>query len=145
MADRKNGTNTDERTSGGKFAKGNSGKPPGARHKTTRAVEDLLNGQAETVSQAAIDKALEGDTTAMRLVLERVAPASKDKPVSFDLPPIQSASDAAEAASAVLAAVAAGDLTPIEGAAVMGLVDSFRRALEASDFEDRLSKLESKT
>ncbi len=142
MTDRKNGTNTGGRKTDGKFAKGNPGKPPGARHKITRAVEDLLNGQAEAVSQAAIDKALEGDTTAMRIVLERVAPALKDKPVSFDLPPIETAGDAAQAASAVLAAVAAGDLTPTEGASVMGLVDSYRRTLEASDFEERLTKLE---
>ena len=102
----------------------------------------MLDGQAEAVSQAAIDKALEGDTTAMRIVLERVAPALKDKPVSFDLPLINNASDAAQAASAVLSAVSQGDLTPTEGAAVMGLVDTYRRTLEASDFEERLTKLE---
>ena len=37
-------TYTDKR---GKFAPGNPGKPKGARHKVTRAVEELLEGQAE--------------------------------------------------------------------------------------------------
>ena len=45
----------------GKFASGNPGKPKGARHKVTRAVEELLEGQSEQITQAAIDKALEGD------------------------------------------------------------------------------------
>ncbi|MEL7259226.1 MAG: hypothetical protein AAFN80_15540, partial [Pseudomonadota bacterium] len=35
-------TYTDE---AGKFAAGNPGKPKGARHKTTRAIEELLKGQ----------------------------------------------------------------------------------------------------
>lgn len=142
MTDRKNGAKTGDRKTDGKFAKGNPGKPPGARHKITRAVEELLNGQAEAVSQAAIGKALDGDTTAMRLVLERVAPALKDKPVSFDLPAIESAVDASKAASAVLAAVAIGDLTPTEGASIMGLIDSYRRTLEVTEIEGRLTALE---
>ena len=42
MTSRNNGTNTDGRNSDGTFAEGNPGRPKGARHKITRAVEDLL-------------------------------------------------------------------------------------------------------
>ena len=60
---RKYGGNTDgERNSDGTFTSGNSGKPKGSRHKVTQAVEALLEGQSEALTQAAIDKALEGDT-----------------------------------------------------------------------------------
>ncbi len=55
---------------------------------------------------------------------------------------MQSAADAAQAAGAVPAAVADGDLTPGEGAQVMGLVDTFRRTLETSEMERRLLDLE---
>ena len=51
--------------------------------------------------------ALNGDTTALRLCLERIAPAKKDTPVQFDLPPMKSAADAAKAVGAVLDAGAA--------------------------------------
>ena len=95
-------TYTDEK---GKFAPGNPGRPKGARHKTTRALESLLEGQAEALTQRAIELALEGDSTALRLCLERIAPAKKDTPVTFDLPPMKSARDASEAAQAVLQAV----------------------------------------
>lgn len=126
----------------GKFAKGNPGRPKGARHKATQAIEELLNGEGEALTRKAIDMALEGDTTALRLCLERLAPPRKDVPVQFDFPPMTSAYDASVAAQAVIGAVSAGDLTPLEGASVMGLVEQFRRTLELTDFERRLQALE---
>lgn len=86
--------------------------------------------------------ALEGDTTALRLCIERIAPTRKDAPVRFDLPAMQSAQDAAQGAQAVLKAVSEGELTPTEGTQVMALVDSYRRTLETTEFEKRLQALE---
>jgi len=137
MPNRKSGRNTD-----GTFGPGNPGKPKGARHKATQAALALLDGEAETLTRQAVKMALEGDTTALRLCLERIAPPRKDGPVQFDLPPMQSASDAAKAAGVVLDAVAGGELTPTEGAHLMGLVEGYRRALETSELEARLSALE---
>jgi hypothetical protein len=141
---RKYGANTDERNTDGTFTSANPGKPKGSRHKVTQAIEVLLEGQSEALTQAAIDKALAGDTTAMRLCLDRIAPARKDTPVKFDLPPINNAQDAATAAASVLGEVAAGSVTPLEGATVMGLLEQYRRTLEASEFEKRLEVLEAK-
>lgn len=107
-----NGRKTD-----GTFAPGNSlgGRTPGSRNKTTVAIETLLEGEHEALTRAAIDKALEGDTAAIRLCLDRIAPARKDSPVTFALPAIRSIEDAVTASSALLAAVAAGEVTPDEG------------------------------
>ena len=93
MSNRKDGSNT-ARNDDGTFGPGNRGKPKGARHAITRAVEELLEGQAEVLTQKAVDRALEGDVTALRLCIDRIAPARKDAPVSFDLPSMQSALDA---------------------------------------------------
>ena len=136
---RKNGRNAD-----GKFAPGNPGKPIGARHKVTLAVSGLLEGQAERLTQKAVDIALSGDTTALRLCLERIAPPVKDKPVRFDLPPMENAHDAAQAAQAVLGAVSNGDMTPVEGVSVMGLIETYRRTLEIVEIEKRVEALEAK-
>ena len=62
--------------------------------------------------------------------------------MQFDIQPMQSAADAATAAGSIVDAVATGELTPLEGASVMGLVDSYRRAIETSEFEKRLEALE---
>lgn len=140
MADRKTGRNTD-----GTFGPGNPGKPKGTRHKATQAALTLLDGEAEGLTRKAVELALDGDTTALRLCLERIAPPRKDAPVTFDLPPMQSAADAAQAAGAVLNAVADGDLTPTEGAHIMALVETYRRTLETSSLEARVLALETDT
>ena len=132
-----NGRNTD-----GTFSSGNTGRPKGARNKKTLAVESLLEGQAEALTQTVISKALDGDSTALKLCMDRIAPAPKDNTVQFSLPSMVTASDASEAAGSVLSAVSSGELTPIEATRVMGLIDSFRRTLELTDIENRLKALE---
>ena len=142
MANRNNGIKPAGRDAAGRFTAGNPGRPPGARHKATRAALALLEGEAEGLSRKAVEMALNGDTTALRLCLELIAPAKKDAPVQFDLPPMKSAADAAMAAGAVLDAVALGDLTPTEGSHVMGLIEGFRRTLETTELEARVVALE---
>ena len=137
---RKSGRNSD-----GTFAPGNPGKPKGTRHKATRAALALLDGEAEALTRQAVTMALGGDATALRLCLERIAPPRRDAPVTFALPPMQSARDAAQPAASVLAAVAEGELTPSEGAHVMALVETYRRTLETTDMESRIAALEGGT
>ena len=133
----KNGRNT-----AGQFTASNTGRPKGSRNKATLAIESLLHGQAEELTQTAVTKALEGDSVALRLCVERIAPAPKDQPVSFSLPKMKNAMDASEAAGSVLTAVSAGELTPIEATRVMVLIDSYRRTLELTEIEQRLQALE---
>ncbi len=105
-------------------------------------MEALLDGEAEALTRKAIDKALEGDTAALRLCLERIAPVRKDRHVTFPLQPINTAADAVTAAASLVAAVASGDLTPSEASELGKLIDSVVRSLEASEFASRLEKLE---
>lgn len=134
------------RDQGGTFKKGTSGnpagKPKGTRNKTSLAVEELLQGEHEKLTRAAIDKALEGDTTALRLCLDRIAPVRKDIAIKFDLPKIESAQDALTASSALLAAVAGGEVTPDEGGRVMALLTAHKQLVESCDLECRITALE---
>ena len=136
-ADRKNGRKTD-----GTFTKGNPGKPRGARHRATQAALALIDGEGEALTRKAIEMALAGDTVALRLCLERLAPPRKDAPVRFELPPMQGAENAAAAMGAILASVASGDLTPSEATSLAGLVDVYRKTLETTELETRLRALE---
>ncbi len=139
-ASRNNGPNT----GGTRFKPGNPGRPLGARHRVTMAVEALLEGQHEALTQAAIDKALQGDGVALRLCLDRIAPPRKDAPISISLPPVSSAADAVVASSALLDAVAAGEVTPGEAGPVMALLVSHKAIVEAGDLERRITALEEK-
>jgi hypothetical protein len=130
--------NNDGRKTDGTFATGNSlgGSKAGSRHKTTLAIEALLQGQHEALTQVAINKALEGDGVALRLCLDRLAPPRKDAPVSFALPPIKS--------SSLLEAVAAGEVTPDEAGRVMALLTAHKALVETGDLESRIAALEAK-
>ena len=137
----KNGRNPD-----GTFARGNNanpaGKPKGARHKTTLAIEALLDGEAETITRKAVELAKAGDLTAIRVCLDRLVPARRDRTVAFELPKIEKPGDAVTACAALLEAVADGALTPSEASELGKLIDACVRSIEASEFEERLSRLE---
>jgi hypothetical protein len=137
--------NTVRKQRGG-FQKGQSGnpggRPLGSRNKTTLAVDALLDGEAETLTRKAIEKAKDGDITALRLCLDRIAPVRKDRPVTFNLPAIGGATDAAKASAALLAAVSDGKITPSEAAEIGRLLETYVRTLEITELEERLSKLE---
>jgi hypothetical protein len=118
------------------------GRPKGSRNAATLALESLLDGQAQALTQKAVDLALAGDMAALGLCLERILPPRKDRPVNFSFPKIENAKEAAATMSAVLAAVASGDLTPAEAAEVGKLIDTFVKAVEATDLTERLERLE---
>ena len=128
------------------FPKGKSGnprgKPKGARHKTTLLAEKLMQDDAENIVNAVLTAARSGDMTAARIVLDRIAPARRDNPVTFALPKIKRPADAVAASAAILAAVAGGRLTPGEALEVSKLIEGFVKALEVAELEQRLNELE---
>ncbi len=134
-----NGRKTD-----GTFAAGNAlgGKTKGARHKATMAVETLLDGQVDQLTQKAVDAALGGDMTAMRLCLERICPPRKDRPILVDLPEMKGAEGASQVMAGILEAVAEGDITPDEARGLSSIVEVYRKTLETTELEMRLHALE---
>lgn len=130
----------------GQFGPGQSGnpagRPKGSRNRATVALEKILEGDAESILRKAVEMAQEGDPTALRLCLDRVLPPRKDRPITFDLPPIETTDDLPRATGAIVAAVAAGELTPGEAAEISKTLDVHVRALEATDLHRRLAALE---
>jgi Family of unknown function (DUF5681) len=122
-----------------------NGRPPGSRNRSRLALEALLDGEAEGLTRKAIELAKAGDITALRLCLDRIYPARKDTPVSFELPKLETAADAVKAMAAIMAAVASGDLAPAEANELGKLVDTFTRAIEAHELDTRLRRLEAVT
>jgi len=121
------------------------GRPRGSRNATTLAMEALLDGQGQALTQKAVELALAGDIAALRLCMDRIMPARKDRPVTFVLPPVRSARDAAEVSSAVLTAVATGELTPADAGEISKLIDTWVKAFETAELATRVEKLERMT
>ena len=137
---------TAEKQGGSQFRPGQSGnpngRPRGSRNATTLALESLLDGEAEALTRKAVDLALAGDITALRLCLDRILPARKDRPVSFEMSQISNAGDAREASAALLGAVSSGNLTPSEASEVGKLIDAYVKTIEITEVLARLDKLE---
>lgn len=137
------------RKPGGKpFQKGQSGnpagKPKGARSKATMLAEKLMQGDAKEVVEAVLKAAKGGDMTAARIILDRIAPARRDNPVTFELPKIETAQDASTAMASILSAVAAGEVTPAEAIELTRVVEGFAKTFEVSELERRIAALEDK-
>jgi F0F1-type ATP synthase gamma subunit len=131
------------------FEKGESGnpagRPRGSRNRATLLMEGLLADDAEAIGRKAIEMAKQGDMAAIRLCMDRLSPVRKDEPVAFELPPLDKPADSVAAAAEIVAAVAAGELTPSEAAELAKVIDVYVRAIATQAFDERLTKLEATT
>ena len=69
-------------------------RPRGTRNRATVAAETLLEEESAALARKAIDLALDGDTIALRLCLERLIPRRHERPIRFSLPELHNAADA---------------------------------------------------
>ena len=136
-----------QRGPGRPFRKGESGnpagKPPGTRHRATRAVQSLLDGEAEVLTRKCVDMALAGDSTALRLCLDRLCPPARERMIDVGLAlPELTADNLPQAVATIVEAVAAGQLLPGEGQALIGMLEGLRKSIELADLEKRIATLE---
>ena len=138
--------NTEAKQGATQFQPGQSGnpngRPKGSRNASTLALEALLDGEAEALTRKAVELALAGDIAALRMCLDRILPPRKDRPVSFEMLPINNAEDARAASAALLGAVSSGNLTPSEASEVGKLIDAYVKTIELTEVLARLEKLE---
>lgn len=89
-----------------------------------------------------IQLALAGDTSALRICLDRLHPAPKGRIVSMDLPALKTAKDALEAKAQIVEAASCGDLDLEQAGELARLVDGFSEAHRLIALEERLASLE---
>lgn len=130
----------------GTFAPGNRinprGRPAGSRNRATVILDEIAAGGAEEVVRKVVEAAKGGDMRAAEVLLSRAWPARKSRLLNLSLPAIETAAGVSSALAAVIQAVAAGELSPDEAAPVGALLESQRRAIETTDLEERLQRLE---
>jgi len=115
------------------------GRPPGVGEvaKLRAAIADNVPAILESLTTAA----LAGDVQAARLLLERVLPPMKpvEATQALSLPD----GTLTEQGRAVLASVAAGELAPGQGAALLGAIGTLARVAEIDELTQRVTTLES--
>jgi Family of unknown function (DUF5681) len=119
-----------------------SGRPRGSRNRRSLLAEKLYDDNAAALVQATIDLALKGDGPAMRVCMDRVLAPMKDRPVEFELPPMEKAADAVTAMGSIAQGVADGDLTAAEAGGLGTFVTGFARTVATADLEQRIKRLE---
>lgn len=135
--------NTDLTGMSTKFKAGQSGnpagRPKGALGRATKWRE-ALEPHGDDLFKVAVDHALDGDMTALKLCLERISPPVKptSDPVEFAL---QGDSLSAKAES-VLQAIADGVIDIDSGRKLIGAIADLGKIIEITELEKRLAQLE---
>ncbi|MBL8668995.1 MAG: hypothetical protein JNM48_16190 [Rhodospirillales bacterium] len=108
------------------------GRPAGSRNRATLLLDQLAAGEGENILKKVLEKAQEGDLKAAELLLARIWPPRRGRPVRLSLPPTDTATGVDAALATVIGAVAAGEVTPEEAGAIAGLLETKRRAIETA-------------
>ena len=126
-----------------RFQKGQSGnpagKPKGAKDKRTE-LRALLEPHADALVAKAVSLALDGDTTALRICLERLIAPMKAIDAPLDIPTLQGS--IGEQGRAVIEALSCGYLTPDQAATLMQALSAQARIMEVDDLNCRVTALE---
>ena len=126
-----------------RYQKGQSGnpagKPVGARDKRTE-LRALLEPHAETLVAKAVNLALDGDTTVLRICLERLIAPMKAVDAPVDLPALQGS--VGEQGHAVIAALSNGYVTPDQAASLMQALSAQARIMAVDELDRRVTALE---
>ena len=118
------------------------GRPPGKpdkRGRFRRAIQD----QGDALVQVVLDAALAGDMAALKLCLDRLAPPLRPsaEPIEVSLPENGTAQ---EQAAAVLAAIARGEVDPVNGKLLVDVIGTVSSLSELPAILARLDALEQK-
>jgi hypothetical protein len=71
-----------------------AGRPPGSRNRSSLLFEQLLEGDGEAIIKKLLERAKEGDTSAMKLCIECLLPVRKERLVELPAGPMEHPADA---------------------------------------------------
>jgi hypothetical protein len=118
------------------------GRPKGSKNRRHAICENLMRDEEAEVTRAMIVAAKNGDVSAAKIILDRIAPIRKGSPVFFDLPPVLDAAGLGQAFDIVLRAISEGEITPESGASIAAILAARLKVIEVVDFAERLSAIE---
>jgi hypothetical protein len=133
----------DFRQADGRFGKGNPGGPGRPRLRDRAAALDLRAAEAgPTLIDVALEQAKAGNLKAVEMLLDRIWPVRRGRPVEIAVPPIRGINDLVPVGAAVTDAVLSGDVSPEEGSDAARVLVAHQRMIRTVDLERRIRAIE---
>ncbi len=130
---------------GNKFKPGESGnpdgRPKGSRDKRTQ-YRELFEPHADDLIQKAIDLALAGDTTCLKMCIDRLVSPFRAKNATVTLDDIEGT--LTEKGEKIINAMGKGELSPSDASSMLTALAAQVRIVEIDELEKRVLKLEAK-
>ena len=128
----------------GRFKPGVSGNPKGRPRKATTELEKALRKHGAELADKLVALALDGDTTALKICIDRIHAPLKPQsaPVELELP---EGAGLAEQGREIVAAVGRGEVSPDMGTQLLNGLGSLARIVELDELEKRIQALEDAT
>ena len=128
----------------GQFLPGNTigkkGRPKDP--KSYGILKDLLISKSPAIVQKVIDLALDGDTTALKICVERLVPTLRPIDAAISLSGLAGTESLTEKGDVIFDAMAAGKITPSQTAMLLGALGNMAKIEETTDLIRRIKILE---
>lgn len=122
---------------------GQSGNPLG-RPTGVERVRQLLDPHREELIQKAVAMALSGDTVALRICIDRIAPPPRAESAPVSIPGIALAGSMSDKARAIIDAVGNAVISPDAAGVLLGAIASATKIIEADELASRITALEAR-
>ena len=130
-----------KRDENGRWLPGKSPNPLGRPAKTAK-VNILLEGHRGELVQKALDMALDGDTTALKICLDRIAPIPKTTQPKVTITGFEHAAGLLAKCNVLISSVASGEVSCDIASNIISMLVSLTKLKEADDLAERVLKLE---
>jgi hypothetical protein len=126
------------------FVKGESGnpagRPPGSRNTRTLLCEAFLENQSEGLTRTLVNLANGGDSTALRLAIDRIMPRAASRPILFPLPRVDSAKAARQAVADVIQGMTTAQLAPREGNEMLRVIERGAKIIATAEAAEAVAR-----
>lgn len=120
---------------------GESGNPKG-RVPGVEKIRHLLDPHREQLVAKAVELALAGDSVALRLCLDRIAPPPKAEAPPVVIPGLAEARSMSDKARVILNATGEGIISPDAAATLLGAIANASKIIETEELAQRIAALE---
>jgi len=103
----------------------------------------MLEAESDAITRSLIASAKQGDSTALRIIVDRLAPAPRTPAREpYDVGPLDSVGDCVNALRRIVVDVASGELPGDHADEIAARIKDQARIMESEEFERRIEILE---